>query len=159
MAQTQDAISAKDLYVALSNDDGASWTDISGFAGSVVPGGGERQIGEAFTFDGEKPIVKPGKLAMLELVLNIVYTEGADEAYDMVESAYESGEPLMVRWSPAGGLEGDKGYVSDSQTYVISPPYAGGEAEDPNPIMFEATFNTLGVTPETITSTDPWATA
>lgn len=144
MAQTTGAMSPQNMYVGFSAN-GSSWTDASGYANAVAVSGGERQTGEAFTFDGNTPIVKYGKLGYLTITVTGVYTETAAHIATVAKTAYEAGSAFYVRWSPGGGDAGDLGYTTSAGT-VINPPYPGGAADTPDPILLEIVVNVASVT-------------
>lgn len=148
MAQTTGGMSANAMYVALSTNN-SDWTDVSGYANSVQVSGGERQTGEAFTFDGNTPIVKYGKLGFLTVTITGVYTEEANKLYALAKAAYEAGSTLYARWSPGGGDSGDYGYTTSAGT-VINPVYPAGGADTPDPILIEVVLNVGSVTQSTI---------
>lgn len=150
MAQTTGGMSANAMYVGLSSD-GSTWTDVSGYANSVQVSGGERQTGEAFTFDGNTPIVKYGKLGFLTVTITGVYTEEASKLYALAEAAYEAGSALYARWSPGGGDAGDYGFTTSVGT-VINPVYPMGGADTPDPILVEVVLNVGSITQSTIGS-------
>lgn len=148
MAQTTGGMSANAMYVGLSTD-GSTWTDVSGYANNVVPSGGERQTGEAFTFDGNTPIVKYGKLGYITVTITGVYTEEANKLYALAKAAYEAGSALYARWSPGGGDSGDYGYTTSVGT-VVNPVYPAGSADTPDPILIEVVMNVGSITQSTI---------
>ncbi|MFA6271162.1 MAG: hypothetical protein WC657_08215 [Candidatus Paceibacterota bacterium] len=158
MAQTTGGMSANDMYVGVSTD-GSTWYDVSGSVGSVLPSGGERQSGEAFTFDGNTPIVKYGKLGYMTVTLRGVYTPDADELYAKAIAAYEAGSAFYARWSPAGGDAGDIGYTTSVGT-VVSHVYPGGEASTPDPILIEVVLHVGSITKSVIgTGANVWDAA
>jgi hypothetical protein len=148
MAQTTGGMSANAMYVGLSTDN-ATWVDVSGYANAVQVSGGERQTGEAFTFDGNTPIVKYGKLGFLTVTITGVYTESASYLYGMSKTAYEAGSALYARWSPGGGDSGDYGYTTSVGT-VVNPVYPMGSAETPDPLLCEVVLNVGSITQSTI---------
>jgi hypothetical protein len=154
MVQATGGMSANEMYVALSAD-GSTWTDVSGYANAVQISGGERQTGEVFTFDGNTPIVKYGKLGFLSVTISGVYTEEASKLYAMAKTAYEAGSALYARWSPGGGDSGDYLYTTSVGT-VINPPYPGGSADTPDAILVEITMNVGSITQSTIPTGSTW---
>lgn len=150
MAQTTGATSGRALYVALSTT-GTTFVDISGHANGVKPGGGERAVGEVFTGDTDTPIVTIGKRAMMELTVNIIYTEVTTEGYTLVKTAYEAGSALYVRWAPKGNTTGNIMFTT-AAAYVTNPPYQGVEdVGDGEALMLEASFSTASVTQAAVT--------
>ena len=151
MAQTTNAMSWANCKIELSDDDGGSWIDISGFSNSLSVDGGERQVGEFFTCDGDTPIVTYGKRNMLTITIQVVYTEGAaDEPYIMAATADEGNNPLLVKWSPKGGSAGNFEFES-SDAYVTSPVYPQGAADSPDAIALEISLSCGGITRATVT--------
>lgn len=150
MTQTTTATNFSAAYIGFSTD-GTTWTNVSGSSAGVVVEGGEVQVGNAYTADGNYPITKVGKMGNVSLRIRIVYSETTGEAYAMAKTAYE-GLPtanLYVRWSPGGGGSGDYGYTT-SAGYVTLPPYPGGEVDDPNPIVTEVNLVCSTITQSTI---------
>jgi len=154
MAQTTGGMAATDMSVWLSTD-GSAWTDVSGYANSVEIDGGERETGNAYTFDGDTAIIKAGKRGPLTITVRGIYTETATEYYDKVVDAYEAGSDLYVRWSPGGGDAGDLGFTSQAGI-VKNAPYPVGEANAPDPIMTELVLECAYVT-EAAIGTAGWS--
>lgn len=141
MAQTTDGITFKNCKLEMSVN-GSVWTDISGFAASVEVGGGERETGEAFTFDGDTPILLAGKRGALEVKAKIVYTEGVSEAQETIRAAYEGATPFYLRWTPKG-----TGFLYTTSAGIpVSPPYPGGEAESADTLIGEYTIKVKSIT-------------
>lgn len=144
MAQTTSAISFKNCKVEISTN-GTSWTDISGVATGVEVGGGDRQTGEAYTYDGDTAIITTGKREPLEITVKTVYTEGTSEAYETVRAAYEAGTSLYIRWSPRGGSAGNFQFATDAGV-VTGAVYPVGEAGSGDPVVVGFTVKTPKVT-------------
>ena len=136
MAQTTGAISFRNVKVEISTN-GTTWTDISGFANELSLGGGDRQLAETFTADGDTPILTAGKRGALDVGVKALYTEGTSDPFEVVRAAYENGTSLYVRWSPKGGASGNFQYVTDAG-YVSGAPYPVGNAgsADAVPLAF-----------------------
>jgi len=147
MAQTSDGMSMANAKIEIS-EDGNTWTDISGFANSISPDGGELQTGEAYTFDGENAIITTGKKEPLDITFSIVYTEGATDAADVIRGYYDNKTNCYIRWSPAGGNSGDKQFTA--QGYIVNPVLPGGEAGSADPVLIEITLRTPKVTVSTV---------
>lgn len=148
MAQTTNGITMRATKVEISTD-GAAWTVISGHAASILVAGGERQIGEVFTADGDSPIVLPGKRSSYELTAKCVYTEVGGEPFAVVFAAYEAGTPIYIRWSPKGGNSTNYLYTS-SAGIISSSPYPQGEFGSPDPVTFEFKIKCTSITRTTI---------
>lgn len=140
MTQTTDGLSMVDCSVEYSLN-GSDWTDISGFAASAEPDGGERQTAEAYTFDGDVAVVRAGKRDPLELTYKIVYTEGTADPYAALLPYYEAGSQVYFRHSPKGGDSTEFMFTSDAG-YITKMLPPGGEAEGGDVIMTEIAFKT-----------------
>lgn len=135
MAQTTSGVSGRALYVAIATN--TAYTAISGLAASVEVDGGERNMGETFTAEGDTPIVTPGKRAALNVKVKAVYTEATAEAYQLVKTAYEAASALYVRWAPKGATTGYEQYTT-AQGVVTNPPYQGvADVGDGSALMVE----------------------
>jgi hypothetical protein len=148
MAQTTGQTSFRANKVEVSVN-GSSWTDISGFSNSVIPDGGNRKIGEDYTFDGDTALLTPGKREPMDLKVRIIYTEGAADPQEVVRAAYEAASPLYIRWSPKGGNSGNFRYTASSGI-VATPPYPGGEASSEKPVITEFTVKSATVTKDVV---------
>jgi hypothetical protein len=137
MAQTTNGISFKANKIEISTD-GVNFTDMSGFGVSLDPSGGERGVGEEFTWDGDTPILVTGKRGALEIKAKIVYTEGIADPFRVVRAAYEAGSDLYLRWSPKGGSAGQRRYTTTAAKVVECPP-PGGEAGAEDVVLCEFT--------------------
>ena len=134
MAQTTGSIWGGAAYVGISTN-GSVWTEISGHANHVTPEGGDRRVGEAWVFDDENPIVKVGKKNSRETRVDIIYTEIATEAFEVVRAQFEAtgGGTLYLRWSPKGGNVGDSGYTTSSG-FVSDFGYPEVDSEEDAPM-------------------------
>lgn len=114
MTQTTNSIWGGAALVAISTDSGSTWTNISGHACRVTSSGGDRQTGKAYTFDGEYPIVKVGKMNERETRVDIIYTEESTDAFEVARAEFEAagGGAIVLGWSP-GGMVGDVFYYTD----------------------------------------------
>lgn len=149
MAQTTSGVSGRALYVAIATD-GTTFTAISGLANSVEVDGGERNMGETFTAEGDTPIVTAGKRAALNTKVKAVYTEATSEAYALAKAAYEAASALYVRWAPKGNTSGYIQYTTASGI-VTNPPYQGvADVGDGSTLMVEFTVMAPSITQATI---------
>lgn len=138
MAQTTNSIWGGAAKVEISTN-GTSWTDISGHSQKVSPTGGDRQTGQAYTFDGEYPIVKVGKMNPRETRVDLIYTEETADAYEAARAQFEAagGGTIYARWSPAGGNVGDAQYTTDAGFVKdFSYPEVDSEATGPMRAFF-----------------------
>jgi len=130
---------------------GSSWTDISGYATSVDPGDMVRNDGEVFVFSSDKGEVTTGKLAIREISIDVLYTEGASDVFDTIRDAIEANTTYYVRWSPQGGSVGELRFTSDAGKWIsINDPMA--EADSADAAILSAVFKTPFVTKSTIAS-------
>jgi|SRR5581483_11778806 len=144
MAQTTGGMAGAAAQIEMSTN-GSSWTDISGFANSVEPDGGDRDIGSVFTFDGDTPILTSGKRKEMTIKANIVYTEGGSEAFETYRQAYENNTRFYLRWTPAGNTSGKFQFIS-SAGFAKSAPYPGVKADDADALLFEGDIVVASVT-------------
>ena len=148
MTQSTGALSGVNAQIETSTD-GAAWTDISGSSNKVEPGGGDRQSGESYTFDGDTALITAGKREPIEITLSFVYTEIALEAWLKAEAAYLAGTAYYVRYSPGGGDSGDFLYTS-TPGIITSFAYPEVDTEEAAPIMAEMTVKVPSLTRSTI---------
>jgi hypothetical protein len=149
MAQTTNAMSGRNCYIALSTG-GTTFTDISGFANSVEPDGGERQTGSVHTADTDYPIITAGKRDAITVKVKAVYTEVTTDPYTVVKTAYEAASALWVRWAPKGNTSGNLGFTTASGI-VKTAPYAGvSDVSNGEALMIEFDLETPYITPAAI---------
>lgn len=151
MAQTITAKSMRNVKLEVTYGTWATWTDISGVANAVNVSGGDRITGEAFTADGDRPIVLFGKLNPIDVECKIVYSESSVEAWSVMEPFYAAGTNLKLRWSPAGGTTGDYRFETDT-TNITQFGYPGGEVSDGAPILIDMSVKTGKITWAAITA-------
>lgn len=103
MAQTTGGMSAVVADVEYSTN-GTAWTSLSGSTIAVEGVEQTRMHGEAYTFDGDSPIITKGKREPMEITFRYIYTETAGEAFETIRAAWEAdgGTDLYFRWSPKG---------------------------------------------------------
>lgn len=155
MAQTTTAISAKDLSVSYTTD-GTTFVDMSGYAGSVSIEGGERMMGEFYTFDGQTAIITTGKIKPLTITVMTVYDETSTGPYPVLLPYWVAGSSVGLRWSPKGLISGTTGeWVYTSQyaySKIVNLGYPGGEASSPDAITMEMTIQCATITTSTTTA-------
>ena len=135
MAQTNDAFPASEQVVEYKVAAG-SWTEFDGFAKVVTPGGGDRAQAEAFTFDGDTPVVTFGKRSMATVEVAVLYTETDAEPFDALYDAKVAGSITQIRWQPAGA-GGTVQYLISGEINAISPPT--GDAGSADALSFAVT--------------------
>lgn len=150
MTQTTGSIWGGAAKVEISVN-GSAWTNISGHSQKVSPSGGERQTGEAYTFDGEGPIVKVGKKNSREMRVDIIYTEATLDAFEVARAQFDAtgGGTMYVRWSPSGGTGGTKLYTTDAG-FVKEFQYPEVDSEQTGPIKTYFVVQHASITPSTI---------
>lgn len=136
MAQVTNAANMKDALVEYKIGTG-QWTDFGGAGNEVSPDGFERAKGEAFTFDGDTPVVLKGKRGSGSVTVRILYTEGANDPYITFYNAYLDGDDVQIRWSPLGGGTGAFQFTSAPRGFVDKGLPPGGEAGNADPTMIE----------------------
>ena len=144
MAQTTHGLSFFAATVDVSGNN-SDWTELEGYGISVAVSGGDRNAGDANTFDGDTPIVKSGKRTPIDVVVRYVYTEetaASGGAFATVLAQYETaGGALYLRYSP-------RGYTSDYFEFttglgiVTTFKYPQGEAAPGDIVDGEFTVRT-----------------
>lgn len=153
MTQVADAMSGVAGYVAISTD-GNSWTDVSGYANYVEPDPQARTSGETYTFDGDTGIVTFGKREPIEVMVRIVYSEGASSPYDTLRTAHETagGGRMQVRWAPKGSTAGNQQFSTGSDSKISEFPYPAPDAGSADPILLEFKVKTASIAVADISS-------
>jgi hypothetical protein len=145
MTQTVGAKSMRNVDVLYSTTSSWLWHDISGTLNSIEVSGGDRITGEAYTADGEKPIVLFGKLEPIDVTGRIVYSEVTAEAFIDLEALYAAGTDLKLEWAPGGLATGSLLYRTGT-TNLVQFGYPGGEVESGDPVLIEFAVKTTGIT-------------
>jgi hypothetical protein len=156
MAQTTGAIAQAGFKVEVSTD-GSSWTDVSGTAATVAADGGEIKVGNQHTAEGDQAVVvSSNKAEPITLTAKALYTEAVGEAWAVVDAVYRAADKrIYMRYSPAGGNEGDLRFVTAVGGVAAAVPLvsclppemdAGGE----DPAMFEFSVMTPGLLSEAV---------
>jgi len=123
MSQTTDGMSffAAKAFVS---PDGSTWTDVSGHGASIAVTGGDRVTGEQNTFDGDTPVVKPGKRGSIDLTCRYIYTEEAADPFEVLRAIYETaGGACYAQYSPKDGF-----WYTTSEGILMQHEYPGGDA-------------------------------
>jgi len=153
MAQTTAAVAQACGKVWISTD-GTNFTDVSGATQSITPGEQTKITGEAYTFDGETPIVKGGKREPMESEVVIIYTETDAEVYQQTRVIFEAtgcGAAFYIRYSPRGGSADDEQLTSGAGT-LTSFTYPPADASAGGPILGGFTVRHPGFTTTIIAS-------
>jgi len=120
---------------------GATTTDmtvITGQATAVAVSGGARGGAEGHTFDGDFPIIKPGKLAPLDIAVRFLYTESSSEAFKVAKAIYDTeGAACFLRFTPSGASTGSdlvhktaNAAGSEAAGYMTEFLHPGGDVGD-----------------------------
>ena len=144
MAQTSNKYTWCAASVLISTNC-SDYTDISGWANSVTWDGFDRMTGEAYTFDGDEPLVgfgprTPGTVTVRIIFDDTTATTPLDDIIDSYE--IECGGDFCVRWKVHDG--GDT-YTTDTGA-IVTPPYPQGEKADADPTTVEFSVFTSGIT-------------
>lgn len=131
--QTTGAASMRNCVVEYSTN-GTSWTDVSGVANKVTPGGYERESGEAYTGVSDDPIVTLGKNTPFELEVDVVYSEASADGYELLRTLKEAGTAIRVRWQPKGRATSNYRWTTGTG-YLTAAPAPGGDLGDGKPIL------------------------
>jgi len=144
MAQITGALSGRIAKVEYSTNY-STYTDLSGGANSISVDGGDRKSGEAWTFDGDKPIITVGKLEPAEITIKSLYVDSSVAHFAVISSMKNNATPTNVRFAYDTDTTGSWRFTSDTG-YVISckPPEA--EADPGDPLAFEWTVKVPGLT-------------
>jgi hypothetical protein len=108
MAQTSGAVAQGIANIEVSFNK-TTWHNIGGTSQSVTGADQERQVGDAYTVDGDTAVSSPGKRTPMDLEFNILYTEISTEAYELIRAQFEDagqGSVIYVRYVPKGGTTG-----------------------------------------------------
>lgn len=137
MPQTTGQTTFVDAYIAISIN-GSVYTDISGIANELTVEGGSRQSGEAYTAEGDTPIIGSGKREPLNVKMKIVYTESGSEGFEILRGQYETagGGAVYVKWSPKGNDPGEYVYTTTAGV-LVDFGYPGGPVEPGDPLTVE----------------------
>jgi hypothetical protein len=112
MAQTTGAINAANGITEVSSNN-STWKDISGSLISMIPAEQTRNTGSRTTIDGDQPIILVGKKQPHDVAMLMVYTDITDEAFDVMETIWNTEPPtIYIRYFPEGKESGNKMYSS-----------------------------------------------
>jgi hypothetical protein len=138
MPQTSTAINTVDAVVEVSTD-GTTWTNISGSSNKVDPSPQTVDTASVATLEGKFKIVRAGKYNPQEVVVTILYTETASEAYAILYSRREAGT-IFFRYTP-GGYNGEYRYKSANSSgnttaaRIVEFPLPPVDAEQAGPTV------------------------
>lgn len=141
MAQTTLAASSIAAVVRVSTTGTSAWTDLSGASTGISFSGGELNTGEAFTLDGNYPVITAGKFAMVDATMSMLYTSGttAPDYLGTIETWQKNRTKVYLQFSPEGTA--DWTYTSDAG-YFVSHIMPEAMADSADPLAVELTFRT-----------------
>lgn len=140
MAATTNSVSVAVATVWISTDL-TTWINVSGQTQSVTSTEQERNTGDEHVLDGDVPISQGGKRNAMDVDFNIIYSEAAGEAYELIRAAFENANTLgaiYVRYIPKGGTAGTSAMY---RTPITAPAtlktfrYPTADAKGAGPIM------------------------
>jgi len=141
---------AMDVRVSASSANWAAMTSIDADVYGVETGGGERNVGEAFSADQDYPHICSGKRAMEEVTFNCLFDDGGSGAWHEVRGIHTTaGGAIYVRWAPEGSTSGAYGFYTGPAicTECAPPP---GNVEDGECIGFSFSVACQEVVSETL---------
>lgn len=137
MAQTNEHMTSKHSTLEISADDTwvyddvATWTDISGSANSVEPGGGASMTGSAHSLGNfHLPLIGIGKREAAEVTVKVVYTENAAEATALLDGYAEAQTLVWLRHRPRGSAAGAWEWVGRGYITERAKPATDAESAD-----------------------------
>ena len=137
MAQVTGAMSARIAKIEYSTNY-STYTDLSGGANSVKVKGGERNSGEAWTFDGDTPVVTVGKLTPIEMTIGSLYVDSSVGHFAIVSAMKQNATPMNVRFAYDTDTTGSWRFTS-ATGYVTSATPPDAEPDKGDPLAFEWT--------------------
>lgn len=125
--------------------DGENWTVLDGHGTSIAVDTGARSTGEDNTFEGETPILGAGKLASTSLTVRFIYTEAADEPFEVCRAIFETEKgPCWVRYWPGGRANGQ--FIFETGLGIMTTlMYPQGEASAAETIKSEFSMQCVGI--------------
>lgn len=133
MAQTTTAMSLTDGDIDIAAQGTGVWVTISGSANSVDAPEQTRMTGDDYTLDGDTAIITTGKREPMDIVVNALYTETAQETWETVRPWFQAGSRIDLRWSPHGiGATGRKVFTA-LNVPITKLTYPGLTASEANP--------------------------
>ncbi len=135
MPKTTGAITGIDATIYVSTDD-VTYTDISGTANSWSIKGGDRKAGDLHVLGADTPIVKTGKLQMVDVTLKVVYSEIAAEGADLINGYVSANTPVYLRLRPKGDGVGNWQFKG-GPGYFLTPSIPSVDAGNEKPVLIE----------------------
>lgn len=142
MAQTTGAITGSAAAVYLKVGSGLL-TDYSGQSQSVDAVTATVTTSDAYTFDGSNAIILVGKEEPVEVTINFLYTEVANELWEVAEAAFQAKTAVQVKWEPKGST--GKEIITDTGGYITSIVYPAVDASTAGPVVASITVRAPGI--------------
>ena len=131
MAQTTTALNACNNVIEI-DDAGGTPQDVSGST-SKFDANFDKQLGEAYTFEGTDPIRLTCK-RNATFNISAMYTRDGTEARALIESWYQTGGLRTVSLYPEGQVNGARFYQGE---FHLKSFKFSGDASDANPMMMD----------------------
>ena len=144
MGQVTGAISGRISKIEYSTNY-STYTDYSGGANSIKVKGGERQSGEAYTFDGDTAVVTFGKLTPVELTLRSLYVDSSVGHFAVISGMKTAATPMNVRWAYDTDTTGSWRFTSATGGVTSCTPPDATADKAGEPLLFEWTVRAPGV--------------
>lgn len=132
MPQTVTPINACNTVIEIDNVGGTP-VDVSGSA-SKFDFDFDKQLGEAYTFEGSDPIRLTCKRNS-KVNVSVMYTRDGTEARALLEAWYQAGGLRTVSVYPEGKVNGARFYTGEMNLKKFK---FAGDASDANPIMMDS---------------------
>ena len=147
MAQTTTQLSSVDCMIEYSSDN-STYIDLSGSTNKVDVGPQDRNVGAAFTFDGDGAVLTYGKRQPVDINVTIIYTETAStEGFEVLRARHETadGAAVYFRWAPIGTGTGKNEY-NTGLAKLKSFQYPPVDASSGDPILVTFTITASNLT-------------
>ncbi len=143
MAQVTGTMSGRITKVEYSTNY-SDYTDLSGGANSITVSGGERQIGETWTFDGEYPVVGLGKPTSYEVTIKSLYVDTSVGHFAVLSAMQKAATRMNIRWAYDTDTTGAWRFTA-ATGYIRQCPPPSTTAEGGDPLTFEWTVSTPSI--------------
>lgn len=143
MAQVTGVLSGRISKIEYATDY-STYTDLSGGANSISVSGADRKSGEAWTFDGDTPIVTIGKLEPAEITVRSLYVDSSVGHFAVISGMKRNATPMNIRWAYDTDTTGSWRFTTVTG-YVISCMQPEAEADPGDPLAFEWTVKTASI--------------
>lgn len=153
-------VSLSEVAVVYAKPGDALYVDIGAYASTIEPGSQERASGEAYVFGKDVAILTTGKRGLIDLTMSMIYTEEADDFFEICRLAFEANSDVCFAYSPKGGAYTNATpadettavataerwyYIDYARVLSYTPP--NGDASSGNPLMASVTVRTNQIVP------------